>query len=139
MKSLNYSMEDLHALAVKAEKLVMRRSFCDSPCSENEGGSSCDYSDSDYGTKLSRDGVISSEPNISLRRLSAAAKSPKLLKKRNDWRHSLPGCLEYINLSPSQNPDLTNSCLIYDDDEWSSSSSHHYKVQLKNNSKVCMN
>ena len=77
--SLNYSREDLEILLDEAERLVLGQS---SPQSE---------SDSDYETQVSRDWLVSSEPNIPLRRLSPHRKS------RRDWRNSLPECLEFYN------------------------------------------
>ena len=83
MISLNYSREDLEVLLDQAERLVLGRA-----CERSEGSESCD---SDYGTNLSRDCLVSSEPNIPLRRLSPSRRS------RRDWRNSLPECLEFYN------------------------------------------
>jgi len=93
--TLNYSREDLEVLLSQAERLV---------CSNNganlrEKESVDSSSDSDYETKASRDWLVSSEPNIPLRRLSPARKS------RRDWRNSLPECLEYFNHDKAQSED----------------------------------
>ena len=79
MSCLNYSREDLQVLLNQAEKLV-----------QSQSSAQCE-SDSDYETQVSRDWLVSSEPNISLRRLSPHRKS------RRDWRNSLPECLEFYN------------------------------------------
>ena len=74
---LNYSREDLEILLNQAERLVL-----------SQTSAQCE-SDSDYETQVSRDWLVSSEPNIPLRRLSPHRKS------RRDWRNSLPECLEF--------------------------------------------
>merc|ERR1712087_355427 len=81
--SLNYSREDLAVLLNEAERLVLGQT-----CPHTAGGES---SDSDYETQVSRDWLVSSGPNIPLRRLSPSRKS------RRDWRNSLPECLEFYN------------------------------------------
>lgn len=83
--TLNYSREDLEVLLSQAERLVRS-----SNCANLRGKESDDCSsDSDYETKASRDLLISSEPNLPLRRLSPNRRS------RRDWRNSLPECLEF--------------------------------------------
>ena len=93
--SLNYSKEDIHALAVKAEQLVLRNSQRKKVKYKTIDTSS----DSDYESKQSRDCFISSEPNIYQRRTSPCRK--KLNSRRKDWRNSLPECLEYFTPSKS--------------------------------------
>ena len=85
--TLNYSREDLEVLLTQAERLV-RSNNCGSLREKEPRDSS---SDSDYETRASRDWLVSSEPNIPLRRFSPDRKS------RRDWRNSLPECLEYFN------------------------------------------
>ena len=93
--ALNYSREDLEVLLTQAERLV-RSSNCGNLREKHcEDGTS---SDSDYETRASRDILISSEPNIPLRRLSPNRKS------RRDWRNSLPECLEFFN-NPRSEPE----------------------------------
>ena len=86
MSCLNYSREDLQVLLNQAEKLV-----------QSQSSAQCE-SDSDYETQVSRDWLVSSEPNIPLRRLSPHRKS------RRDWRNSLPECLEFYNHNGRDSP-----------------------------------
>ena len=86
--SLHYSKEDVHALAVKAEQLVLLKTR------EKRDIIIDTSSDSDYESKQSRECFISSEPNIYQRRTSPCRK--RLNSRRKDWRNSLPECLEYF-------------------------------------------
>ena len=99
--SLHYSKEDVHALATKAEKMVLNNTACENYMNDSQAtwqaNNEDDSSDSDYESKISRECFISSEPNISQRRLSPKRKL--LNSRRKDWRNSLPECLEYF--SPS--------------------------------------
>ena len=97
---LYYSKEDVHSLAVKAEQMVLQSS-----CHKNyskaaraswQDSNAGESSDSDYESKISRECFISSEPNISQRRLSPNRKS--LNFRREDWQKSLPECLQYFSL-----------------------------------------
>ena len=84
--SLNYSREDLEVLLNQAERLVLSQN-------KSSGQGECESSDSDYETNSGRDWLVSSEPNIALRRLSPSRRS------RRDWRNSLPECLEFYHHS----------------------------------------
>jgi len=104
--SLHYSKEDVHALAVKAEQLVLKSTRFESWQPVNTDTSS----DSDYESKLSRECFISSEPNIFQRRSSPCR--ARLNSRRKDWRNSLPECLEYFSPTlPSLSPPLSHSKL----------------------------
>ena len=87
--SLRYSREDLAILLSQAERLVLGKTSGPGVSQSTESTDS--ESDSDYETRASRDWLVSSEPNIPLRRLSPHRKS------RRDWRNSLPECLEFYN------------------------------------------
>lgn len=104
--SLNYSKEDVAALVDEAEKLVMNRKMSGKLRSSSSQQSHHYYdcsSDSDYETKVSRDWMVQSEPNINLRRggsppsTAATRRRKSATASRRDWRHSLPECLEYFN------------------------------------------
>ena len=99
--SLHYSKEDVHALAVKAEQMVLQsrrhKNYSNAACASWQAINAGESSDSDYESKISRECFISSEPNISQRRLSPNRKH--LNSRRKDWRKSLPECLQYF--SPS--------------------------------------
>ena len=99
--SLHYSKEDVHALAVKAEQMVLQnrhhKNYSNAARASWQANNAGESSDSDYESKISRECFISSEPNISRRRLSPNRKG--LNSRRKDWRKSLPECLEYF--SPS--------------------------------------
>ena len=109
--ALNYSKEDVAALVDEAEKLVMSRKTSGKLRSSSSQQSYHHHydcsSDSDYETKVSRDWMVQSEPNINLRRggspSSSTAQSAATRRRksgtasRRDWRHSLPECLEYFN------------------------------------------
>ena len=99
--SLHYSKEDVHALAVKAEQMVLQsqryKNYSKAARASWEANNVGETSDSEYESKISRECFISSEPNISRRRLSPIRKH--LNSRRKDWRKSLPECLEYF--SPS--------------------------------------
>jgi len=96
---LNYSKEDVEALVLQAEKLVMnhRGTSVHYENSHNFTGDNSSASDSDYESKVSRDWLVQSEPNIHLRRSPSciAQRRKKPVSSRRDWRHSLPECLEY--------------------------------------------
>jgi len=98
--SLNYSREDLAVLLNEAERLVLGQTWA------HTGGES---SDSDYETHASRDWLVSSEPNIPLRRLSPSRKS------RRDWRNSLPECLEFYNNTDGRDSRLSQVSLPLSD------------------------
>ena len=98
--SLNYSREDLAVLLNEAERLVLGQTW------PHTGGES---SDSDYETHASRDWLVSSEPNIPLRRLSPSRKS------RRDWRNSLPECLEFYNNTDGRDSRLSQVSLPLSD------------------------
>ena len=112
--NLNYSKEDVEVLIDEAEKLVMdqhKNHLLLAPMCENcyaaktDSHSRVDYSsDSDYETKVSREWIVQSEPNIHLHRISplnpTRRRKPNA-QRRGDWRHSLPECLEYFNKSES--------------------------------------
>ena len=94
-KSLNYSKEEVQLLARRAEEMILSNVKYESFNNCNDQ-SEADTSDSDYGSRASREWFVSSEPNITQRRMSPQR---KLLKsRRKDWRHSLPECLEYSPL-----------------------------------------
>ena len=94
-KSLNYSKEEVQLLARRAEEMILSNVKYESLNNCNDQ-SEADTSDSDYGSRASREWFVSSEPNITQRRMSPQR---KLLKsRRKDWRHSLPECLEYSPL-----------------------------------------
>jgi len=97
--SLNYSKEDVEALVLKAEKLVMshRGATVHYENSHNLTGENSSASDSDYESKVSRDWLVQSEPNINLRRSPScfSQRRKKQVSTRRDWRHSLPECLEF--------------------------------------------
>ena len=108
--ALNYSKEDVAALVDEAEKLVLSRKTSGKLRSSSSQQSYHHHydcsSDSDYETKVSRDWMVQSEPNINLRRgspSSSTAQSAATRRRksgtasRRDWRHSLPECLEYFN------------------------------------------
>ena len=105
--SLHYSKEEIQFLATKAEEMILTNVSCENHSKQSRGNWQADTedvsSDSDYESKISRDCFISSEPNISQRRLSPKRKL--LNSRRKDWRHSLPECLEYFS------PDLGHSPL----------------------------
>ena len=88
--SLNYSREDVHALAVRAEKLVLQNTQVERVKKDAINISS----DSDYESKHSRECFISSEPNIFKRRTSFSRR--RLKSRRKEWRKSLPECLEFF-------------------------------------------
>ena len=113
--NLNYSKEDVEELIDEAERLVMdqhKNHLLMAPSCENcyaaktdSRSSRVDYSsDSDYETKVSREWIVQSEPNIHLHRISplnpTRRRKPNA-QRRGDWRHSLPECLEYFNKSES--------------------------------------
>jgi hypothetical protein len=99
--SLHYSKEDVHALAVKAEQMVLQsrryENYSNDTRASWQASNAGESGDSDYESKISRECFISSEPNISHRRLSPNRKH--INSRRKDWRKSLPECLEYF--SPS--------------------------------------
>ena len=105
--SLYYSKEEIQFLATKAEEMVLTNVSCENYSNNSRASLQADTedvsSDSDYESKISRDCFVSSEPNISQRRLSPRRKL--LNSRRKDWRHSLPECLEYFS------PDLGHSPL----------------------------
>ena len=108
---LNYSREDVAALVDEAEKLVMEQSVI-----INEATDTSDASDSDYETKVSRDWLVQSEPNICTRRLSPTSplrRRKSVIKTRRDWRHSLPECLEYFNKDTTDNRHVSIFCKKY--------------------------
>ena len=100
--SLHYSKEDVHALAVKAEQKVLQsrcyRNYSKVARASWQDNNAGESSDSDYESKISRECFISSEPNISQRRLSPNRNI--LNSRRKDWRKSLPECLEYFSPLP---------------------------------------
>ena len=99
--SLHCSKEDVQALAVKAEQMVLQsrgyKNYSKPAHASWQANNAGELSDSDYESKISRECFISSEPNISQRRLSPNRKH--LNSRRKDWRKSLPECLQYF--SPS--------------------------------------
>ena len=108
--ALNYSRQDLELLVSEAERLVMP-SRVGTNCGDHHDGSS----DSDYETRASREWLVRSEPNISLRHHQGSAsmvtstpsearrRPRRSVTRRPDWRLSLPECLEYY-----QPPGLTS-------------------------------
>ena len=94
---LNYSREDVHALAVRAEKLVLQNTQVERVNKDAINISS----DSDYESKHSRECFISSEPNIYKRRTSSSRR--RLKSRRKEWRKSLPECLEFFTPVISDN------------------------------------
>ena len=100
--SLHYSKEDVHALAVKSERMVLQsrryKNYSNAAHTSWKAKNVSESSDSDYESKISRECFISSEPNISQRRLSPSRKD--LNSRRKDWRKSLPECLEYFSTLP---------------------------------------
>ena len=127
--ALNYSRQDLEHLVSEAERLVMPPRGL-TTCADHHDGVRCggDHydgsSDSDYETRASREWLVRSEPNISLRHHqgpepmvtstpSEARRRPQrrsVTNRRPDWRLSLPECLEYY-----QPPGLTSD---HDDDHY---------------------
>merc|ERR1719495_837574 len=77
--SLNYSREDVHALAVRAEQLVLQNTQVERVKDDATNTSS----DSDYESRQSRECFISSEPNIYHRRTSPCRR--RLKSRRKDW------------------------------------------------------
>ena len=116
--SLHYSKEDVHALAVKAEQMVLQsrrhKNYSNAACASWQAINAGESSDSDYESKISRECFISSEPNISQRRLSPNRKH--LNSRRKDWRKSLPECLEYF--SPSGADQVTSQASTPASDLW---------------------
>ena len=116
--SLHCSKEDVQALAVKAEQMVLQsrrhKNYSNAACASWQAINAGESSDSDYESKISRECFISSEPNISQRRLSPNRKH--LNSRRKDWRKSLPECLEYF--SPSGADQVTSQASTPASDIW---------------------
>ena len=106
--SLNYSREDVHALAVRAEQLVLQNTQVERVKDDATNTSS----DSDYESKQSRECFISSEPNIYQRRTSSCRR--RLQSRRKDWRKSLPECLEYFTPTISESHLSKSSSVLSD-------------------------
>ena len=127
--ALNYSRQDLELLVSEAERLVMPPRGL-TTCADHHDGRRCGdqydgSSDSDYETRASREWLVRSEPNISLRHHQGsdpmvtstpsdeARRRPRrrsVTNRRPDWRLSLPECLEYY-----QPPGLTTDHGVHDD------------------------
>ena len=88
--ALNYSREDIQALATKAELMVLGRMENRREIDMNEEVDE----DSDYSSNHPLSPLVSSEPNLQRR---ASPKRRVLNSRRRDWRNSLPECLEFYH------------------------------------------
>ena len=86
--ALNYSREDIQALATQAELMVLGRIE-----SRREMEATVD-GDSDYSSNHPLSPLVSSEPNLQRR---TSPKRRVLNSRRRDWRNSLPECLEFYH------------------------------------------
>merc|ERR1719412_787464 len=84
--ALNYSREDIQALATQAELMVLGRIE-----NRREMEVAVD-GDSDYSSNHPLSPLVSSEPNLQRR---TSPKRRVLNSRRRDWRNSLPECLEF--------------------------------------------
>ena len=88
--ALNYSREDIQALATKAELMVLGRMENRREIDMNEEVDE----DSDYSSNHPLSPLVSSEPNLQRR---TSPKRRVLNSRRRDWRNSLPECLEFYH------------------------------------------
>lgn len=86
--ALNYSREDIQALATQAELMVLGRIE-----NRREMEIAVD-GDSDYSSNHPLSPLVSSEPNLQRR---TSPKRRVLNSRRRDWRNSLPECLEFYH------------------------------------------
>merc|ERR550517_1837455 len=92
MAALNYSREDIQALATQAELMVLGRI-------ENRREIPVEDGDSDYSSNPPLSPLVSSEPNLQRR---TSPKRRVLNSRRRDWRNSLPECLEFYHHGSNQ-------------------------------------
>merc|ERR1711936_1362879 len=92
MAALNYSREDIQALATQAELMVLGRI-------ENRREIPVEDGDSDYSSNHPLSPLVSSEPNLQRR---TSPKRRVLNSRRRDWRNSLPECLEFYHHAGQQ-------------------------------------
>ena len=98
--ALNYSREDIQALATQAELMVLGRIE-----NRREMEIAVD-GDSDYSSNHPLSPLVSSEPNLQRR---TSPKRRVLNSRRRDWRNSLPECLEFYHHGQQQNRSLQHS------------------------------
>ena len=94
--ALNYSREDIQALATQAELMVLGRIE-----NRREMEVAVD-GDSDYSSNHPLSPLVSSEPNLQRR---TSPKRRVLNSRRRDWRNSLPECLEFYHHGGQHNRD----------------------------------
>ena len=121
MAALNYSREDIQALATQAELMVLGRI-------ENRREIPVEDGDSDYSSNHPLSPLVSSEPNLQRR---TSPKRRVLNSRRRDWRNSLPECLEFYHHGQvggqQNNRSLRNS--VSNGGERAASSSPHKQHQ----------
>jgi len=119
--ALNYSREDIQALATQAELMVLGRI---ENRREMEAAAVVD-GDSDYSSNHNLSPLVSSEPNLQRR---TSPKRRVLNSRRRDWRNSLPECLEFYHHAGQQhNRSLQHS--VSTGGERAASSSPHKQHQ----------
>ena len=128
MAALNYSREDIQALATQAELMVLGRI-------ENRREIPVEDGDSDYSSNHPLSPLVSSEPNLQRR---TSPKRRVLNSRRRDWRNSLPECLEFYHHGQvggqQNNRSLRNS--VSNGGERAASSSPHKQHQPSSDSQL---
>merc|ERR1719400_1235012 len=126
--ALNYSREDIQALATKAELMVLGRMENRREIDMNEEVDE----DSDYSSNHPLSPLVSSEPNLQRR---TSPKRRVLNSRRRDWRNSLPECLEFYHNRASDQRRLQHS-VSTGGERAASSSPHKHQHQPSSDSQI---
>jgi len=129
--ALNYSREDIQALATQAELMVLGRI---ENRREMEIAAAVVDGDSDYSSNHPLSPLVSSEPNLQRR---TSPKRRVLNSRRRDWRNSLPECLEFYHHGQQHNrSSLQHSVSTTGGERAASSSPHKHQQQPSSDSQI---